>query len=84
MALLSHPAGPPLRSALPVKAAKGGKASSKLAASGRSDGKASVLSWSTWRNVSIGGCLLPQRQPMTIWRPRWRPRSHEEENLRIT
>lgn len=40
-ALLSHPAGPPLRSALPVKAAKGGKASSKLAAGGRSDGKAS-------------------------------------------
>lgn len=34
-ALLSHPAGPPLRSALPVKAAKGGKAS------GRSDSKAS-------------------------------------------
>jgi len=41
-ALLSHPAGPPLRSALPVKAAKGGRASGKLAASGRSDGKASV------------------------------------------
>ena len=40
-ALLSHPAGPPLRSALPVKAAKGGKASSKLAAGGSSDGKAS-------------------------------------------
>ncbi len=41
-ALLSHPDGPPLRSALPVKAAKGGRASGKLAASGRSDGKASV------------------------------------------
>ena len=40
-ALLSHPAGPPLRSALPVKATKGGKASGKLAASGRSNGKAS-------------------------------------------
>jgi len=40
-ALFSHPAGPPLRSALPVKAAKGGRASGKLAASGRSDGKAS-------------------------------------------
>jgi hypothetical protein len=40
-ALLRHPAGPPLRSALPVKAAKGGKASGKLAASGRSDAKAS-------------------------------------------
>lgn len=40
-ALLSHPDGPPLRSALPVKAAKGGRASGKLAASGRSTGKAS-------------------------------------------
>ncbi|CAK6692866.1 hypothetical protein VB734_09195 [Synechococcus sp. BA-124 BA4] len=39
-ALLSHPDGPPLRSALPVKAAKGGRASGKLAASGRSDRKA--------------------------------------------
>ncbi len=39
-ALLSHPDGPPLRSALPVKAAKGGKASGKLAASGRTGGKA--------------------------------------------
>ncbi|MBE9153910.1 hypothetical protein [Cyanobium sp. LEGE 06113] len=40
-ALLSHPAGPSLRSALPVKAAKGGRASGKLAASVRSSGKAS-------------------------------------------
>ena len=59
----SHPAGPPLRSALPVNAAKGGKASSKLAASGRSDGKASVLSCSTWSNAAIGCCLLPHTPP---------------------
>lgn len=40
-ALLSHPDGPPLRSALPIKAAKGSRANGRLAASGRSDGKAS-------------------------------------------
>lgn len=65
----SHPAGPPLRSALPVKAAKGGKASSKLAASGRSDGKASVLSCSTWSNASIGCCRLPHTPPEAAARP---------------
>lgn len=37
-ALLSHPDGPPLRSALPVKAAKGSKPQATLAARGRAGG----------------------------------------------
>jgi hypothetical protein len=37
-ALLSHPAGPPLRSELPAMAARGGKAGGALAASARISG----------------------------------------------
>ena len=37
-ALLNHPDGPPLRSALPVKATRGGRASGSLAARGKTSG----------------------------------------------
>lgn len=39
-ALLNHPAGPPLRSALPLKVSKAGKASGSLASSGKTGGAA--------------------------------------------
>jgi hypothetical protein len=39
-ALLSHPGGPPLRTALPLKASKAGKATGTLAASGKASGAA--------------------------------------------
>jgi hypothetical protein len=37
-ALLNHPDGPPLRSALPLKATRGGRASGSLAARGKTSG----------------------------------------------